>query len=274
MDKGLKILMDTYWSSKGWKKDNSISADDFEIAKQDGYMFDTPSDNSHQQAMEQLSSLLENITEAEVANAFLYSLSTRKLEYRSALGSYWYAKAIPEHAATEENGSCEICGFYPNQLAYHGKRIVDYNCYQFERYKWGGVRHDQLNYALFDLSQFILLPKVSATMEDRTLLHSILDCTKLLEEHNKAGKLRDCIRKQKVFKTNASEIEILLDILGICGVLASKEHPAYVEHFANYGGCDRDPLEFTNDFHYPLCHWHASDGINKERFEIVFGQKY
>ncbi len=37
-----------------------------------------------------------------VADAFLNSLSTRKLEYRAALGSYWYAVAIPKHSSTDE----------------------------------------------------------------------------------------------------------------------------------------------------------------------------
>jgi hypothetical protein len=37
--KALKILFDTYWSSKGWKKDPSISPDDFAYARLKGYIF-------------------------------------------------------------------------------------------------------------------------------------------------------------------------------------------------------------------------------------------
>lgn len=271
MDRGLKILMDTYWSAKGWKTEWVVSEEDFAIARQEGYMFDRPPDNSHEQAMEQLAALLTKISAKDVADAFLYSLSARQLAYRSALGSYWYAAAVPEHEALGDY--CKICGFAPNQMKLRSIYFSDINCCQFERYKWGGTRHDNLSYALFDLSQFLLLPKVKGTREDMALLRSILDCVNQLEAHNKAAKLRDCVIKQRIIKTNTAEISVLLNILGICGVLASSEYPAYVERFA-CRAWERDPPELTNDFSYPLNHWHVSDGINAKRFQIVFGEEY
>ena len=77
MDNGLKILLDTYWSSDGWKLDCQIPKED-------------------------------------ISNAFLYSLSTRKLEYRSALGSYWYAISIPKHELYIGDGQTKNkhCYFY------------------------------------------------------------------------------------------------------------------------------------------------------------------
>ena len=38
--KALRILTDTYWSPKGWKRDKTIDSADFEYARQAGYMFD------------------------------------------------------------------------------------------------------------------------------------------------------------------------------------------------------------------------------------------
>jgi hypothetical protein len=38
--KALQILLDTYWSPKGWKRDRTIDSADFEYARQAGYMFD------------------------------------------------------------------------------------------------------------------------------------------------------------------------------------------------------------------------------------------
>ena len=113
MDKGLKILLKAYWSSNGWK-DGTISKEDFEIAKQEGYMFDYPSYETHDEALNRLNALLAQINPEDVANAFLYSLSTRRLEYRSPLGSYYYAKAIPEHTlqADENPNHCYLCGWY------------------------------------------------------------------------------------------------------------------------------------------------------------------
>ncbi|MGN6710480.1 hypothetical protein [Anaerocolumna jejuensis] len=86
MDDGLKILLNTYWSSNGWK-DGAISDNDFQQAKREGYMFDYPKRISHEQTLTKLADVLFKIKPQDVANAFLYSLSSRKLEYRSALGS-------------------------------------------------------------------------------------------------------------------------------------------------------------------------------------------
>ena len=46
MKNGLKILLNTYWNSKGWK-DGTISKEDFEVAKKEGFMFDYPKYISH-----------------------------------------------------------------------------------------------------------------------------------------------------------------------------------------------------------------------------------
>lgn len=209
----------------------------------------------------------------DVANAFLYSLSTRELEYRSALGSYWYAISIPLHKAVNKDylGNdiydkvtyCTTCSWYANN---------DINVLNFERYKFGGVRHTKADYALFDLEQFLKLPKVMPTQEDKNILLQILACVDLLEERNKVGKLRDRIIKERIFKTNRNETSILLGILGICGVLSSKEFPCYYDKFVDIW--ERDPVESKNDFKYPANRWRKKDGINKECFKRVFNWDY
>lgn len=272
MDRGLRILYDTYWNSKGWK-DGTISHEEFIEAKKQGYMFEYPQCISHEETLEKIRKILEKIDERDVANAFLYSLQSHRLEYRSALGSYWYAISIPKHETTGEE-HCKICDWYkwksnPNQ--YELKRGI--NIFNFERYKWGGVRHTKTEYVLFDLEQFLLLPKVSKTKDDIEMLKKILDCISYLETKNKAGKYRDYILKQKIIKANKIEIGILLDILGICGVLSSKEHPCYIDNFTMADG-SRDPIEYNNDFSYPINRWKASDGVNRDRFKAVFGTDY
>lgn len=234
-------------------------------------MFDYPEYITHDEALKKLGILLEEINPDDVANAFLYSLSTRKLEYRSALGSYYYAKAIPKHELKEGAGSahCYLCGWYAwheNPNEYELKRGL--NVLNFERYKFGGVRHTWLDYALFDLEQFIKLPKVTPNDNDREILKRILQCTGELETEDKAAKLRDLIRSEKILKSNKSEIDVILNILGICGILASKECPSYEDKFVDE--YDRAPLEHRNDFSYPVNRWTANDGINYEKFEEIF----
>ena len=56
MKNGLKILLNTYWNSKGWK-DGTISKEDFEVAKKEGFMFDYPKYISHDESLQKLSFL-------------------------------------------------------------------------------------------------------------------------------------------------------------------------------------------------------------------------
>lgn len=264
-----KILFDQFWDSKGWKsqKTLNITEEEYEYAKEQGYMFDYPKVISHAEYLTRLKRVVSQITKEDVANAFLYSLSTRKLEYRSALGSYWYAVAIPEHKYNG-NHQCPECKWYPweeNPFPY--EKYNGLNGYNFQRYKWGGVRFVESSYALFDLEQFLLLEKIDHTSEDEKILYSILDCISELAPNNKAGALNKLICSKKIFKTNKQEVSHVLDILGICGVLSSEEFPCYCEDFYH----DRDCEELTNDYLYPVNRWRASDGFNKEYLKKVFG---
>ena len=269
MDEGKKILLSSFWSSKGWIEPK-ISDEEFELCKGQGYMFDPPVKTTHDEFFVMLKDVLSKVDPKDVANAFLYSLSTRELEYRSALGSYWYAAAIPEHPRTDEPGliSCGVCG-WKTWGNFGLKRINGYNILNFERYKWGGVRHTDPKFAMFDLEQFLLLPKVSPNDEDIRILREILFCVSELKPGDKVGALQKTITSKKIFSSNKSEIQILLDILGICGVLSSSEHPCYADKFAPCDG-SRDPIESKNDYLYPVNRWYAGDGINLERLKIVF----
>ena len=284
MDRGLKILLNAYWDSKGWKG-GSIAAEDFVIAKNEGYMFDYPNYEPHDDALHKAKEIAGKIDKQDVANAFLFSLTTRRLEYRSALGSYYYVNSIPEHT---QQGACYYINSNPEHIHEDKKHcyICDWRAFQedpdeyelnhglnvlnFERHKWGGVRHLALNYANFDLEEFIKLPKVVPTDEDVRLLRTILSISKELPLKSKAGRYIKQICSKKIIKTNKAEITVLLEILGICDVFNSNEYKGFLHSFTANNG-QRDPVELTNDIDFPLNRWHASDGINLSALNEVFG---
>ncbi len=271
MDKGLKVLFATYWSGGIWGE-NFPSREDYEQAKAEGYMFDHRPERTHDETLRNLRDILNKVSVEDVANAFLYSLSTRRLEYRSALGSYYYALAIPEHSH-QESGTCHYCGWYPiHEVDSPDMEFAYDNVFNFERYKWGGVRHAQPEYALFDLEQFLLLPKVTPSEEDWAILKAILHAMRELPASKKAGAYCEWITKKKLLKSNKSEVETLLNILGICGVLAGEDAPCYCDCFVDVW--HRAPREHTNDYAYPVNWWHVSDGVNEDRFLKVFGLRY
>ena len=281
MDEGLKTLFALYKSPH--LNELNVSEDEMSVAKEQGYLFDYPKYGAHSDMLQRLSCMLAEIDPTDVANAFLFSLSTRKLEYRSALGSYYYAMAIPDHEFMKSHNEklasasnhCYLCGWSawknaPNKF----DKKYGYNFKNYERYKYGGsvIGNINLNYAIFDLEQFMKLPKVKPTDEDKRIFAKILSYVECLESSDKAGKLRDIIRNAKIFKTNKDEISVLLGALGICGILASKEFPAYDVYFADE--YERDPVEHKNDFAYPVNHWYARDGIDCKKLIEVFGEDF
>ena len=81
MDKGLKLLLATYWN-EGIGGNNPPTEADYAQAKAEGYMFDPAPNRSHDETLHDLRRITAQIAAEDVANAFLYSLSTRELHYR------------------------------------------------------------------------------------------------------------------------------------------------------------------------------------------------
>ena len=144
-----QILFDTHWSSSGWRSDHqNVNEVDFGYAKSMRTMFD-PVTLGHSEALSHLQGVANKLTERMAADAFLASLSTRRLDWRSVLGSYSVARHMPSHELTAGEGQCRVCGLC------EGKRTEDLNVLNFERLKWGGVRHSNPVYGALDMELFL-----------------------------------------------------------------------------------------------------------------------
>jgi hypothetical protein len=86
--RALRILLDAFWSPAGWNSEASRgpSIDDFDYAKSQDMMFD-PVMLDHKQAQIELRKAIQQLDRRRVADAFLASLSTRRLDLRSPLRS-------------------------------------------------------------------------------------------------------------------------------------------------------------------------------------------
>lgn len=144
--RALKVLFDTHWTRAGWRAENSryTPPQDLEYAKQAGVMFD-PIRVSHSDIVERAIAAVHRVERQAVVDAFIVSLSSRRLELRSALGSFAVLQHFPRHTARRQREACSVCGDYTRAAAEH-----DVNVLNFERFKWGGVRHDRPLYASMD----------------------------------------------------------------------------------------------------------------------------
>ena len=263
MDKrAAKILQETFWSPQGWRRESerAVSAEDFEYAKAKGFMFD-PVHMDHAQAANAVGGLVDRLDRRTVADAFLSSLSTRRLDWRSAMGSYSVFQHLRPHQPQGTTGRCELCGFYLKGTE------QDFNVFNFGRIKWGGVGHEQVAYAAMDLDLFLKNPATAPTSDDISIFRAIVTAIRSAETGVTAATLH--AQFPKTLKANKAERDVIISILGFCDVLAGPSHPGFSDTFIPANGRPLPDRRFV-DMAYPACWWSGDIGVNEARLEEYF----
>jgi len=242
MDKKAKsILFKTYWTAQGWKRKYQTKPEDFEYAKSRGLMFN-PVSFSLSEIKTELKLLLSQIEKRKIANGFLSSLTNKRLDWRSAIGSYSNAKLILENKREF---------YYSDGFEYKNE---DINVLNFERIKWGGVRHSDLLYNYVDLKIFNNESISSPTQQDINIFKRILDCIYKSDKGDYPSKLREKLKE--IIKISKDQRHTLIEILACCEILKPK----------NY---DR-PTTGRHDWGF-VEYWRGEDKFNEQVVEEYFG---
>lgn len=272
MDKKARnILFRTYWN-KGWidEKDCQTSAVDFEYAKAKGLMFDPPPPISHDQCLEKIFEILPTISMNKAARAFVSSLSTRRLDWRSGLASWFIARQLRPHSydkvvsghsyrdgkISSTHYTCGTCRDLKYGIIGHEfYDDVDLNIMNFERIKWGGVRHGQLDYTLFDLKQFQAAEIPEPRAEDIEIFREILAKIENSAPEDYPGTLEKNLAG--LFKSTKDERKALIEVLACIDVLKP-------------GSYDR-PGRGKNDWVF-VEYWRGEDKYNRDAVEKYFSE--
>lgn len=273
MDKKAKnILFKTYWGSSGWLSEQKTDPDDFAYARSRGLMFD-PVSLSHDECLEQMLAMAKRIPPAKAAQAFLSSLSTKRRDWRSGVASYHLARQMVAHPYTpvvcgqsyRPDGSiestshtCSVCRDVVPGLTIGAERYVntDLNVLNFERIKWGGVRHGQLIYTWFDLQELARADIPDPTDEDIAILQQILTTIELSPPGDHAGALEK--RLAAAVKSSKDERRTIIDILAHLGVL----RPASFER----------PMHGKSDWSAAAAAWRGEDQYHRDAVRRHFGE--
>lgn len=259
----LRILMDTFWTLQGWRDRRAWPGpDEMRTAVEAGVMFTTRRTEDHDGWVRAARAAAAQLSPQEVGDAFLASLTSRRLDLRSALGSFAVARVLPEHPIelVPDDHRCQVCA--ESKLA--GDRPEDMNVLSFERFKWGGVRTDDVEYIAFDLEQFARAPRLDPTDADIDLGQQLIDQFRRLPAETTAA---NAVSHLRMIKGNKAQRDKLIGILGVCGILQTKKHPGYTKAFVRL--CDRKlPGRRFVDQAYPACWWTAADGVNAEALKI------
>lgn len=258
-ERAVKTLLGAYWSTNGWREEPTTAPDELASAVDAGVMFANPVKMTHDELVVAVLDALSRVSADQVADSFLTSLSSRRLDHRSALGSYAVARHLPRHEFEADNdGRCAVCRLCPEPE-------IDRNVLNFERFKWGGVRRLDLRFVWHDLDRFAATDRPSASGHDREVLKALLGELAGAPPSTTAPKAAQTLLR--AIKANKAERSVLLDILGVCSVLETPEHPGFAEHFIRADARPLPPQRFV-DQAYPVCWWKAKYGINRQALDL------
>jgi hypothetical protein len=242
-----KILFDTFWTSKGWtdRDARAIPAADRAYAMAHGMMFERV-DVQHDALLADLHRAWGVVSLEVAAGHFLASLSTRRLDLRSGLASRCLAERLPTHAFTR--GSSKVCAV----CAGHQRNAdADLDVLQFERHKWGGVRHGDVLYGWFDLSRLVEEEPATPTDEDRGIFAKVLEAAARAAPKDTPGKLSQALKD--VLPSTKQERDQLVEILAAAGVLVASDPGLGSGEFVHAGA------------------WRGADGYDRARVARLFG---
>jgi hypothetical protein len=257
----LKVLKSSYWEPGAWRTRSEPDQETIAALTAAGLWTGLVRQRvTHDDLVLSVRRVVERTSPADVSAAFVASLRTRRLDLRSALGSFGYARFMPAHRfrpCPGSRGLCRVCG------TAEVVELEDPNLLNFERFSWGGVRHDQLEYCLFDLQQFSRAPRIAAAEDDVALLRLIVDTLRSLPPRTAAGRAAAALT---MLPGNRDERRVFLGILAICGIVQTSRCPGFGEAFVPYE--DR-PQPETNDHPYPLWCWTAAAGVDDKNLTAV-----
>lgn len=243
-------LLSAFWSSTGWRDEPESTG--LELAREAGLAFSEEREDTHDGWVDAATRAVRAVALRDVSDAFVASLATHRLDLRSALGSLAVARHLQPHPYAGTGASpCGTCGLYDDARE-------DLSLLNFERFKWGGVRRDDVAYVAFDLEQFQRAPQEVVTDEAVAIGRSLITALREAEPDATVVKLSGLLR---MVKGNRQERGALLDVLGVAGVLRTPGHPGFRESFVPERHREL-PSQHNVDTAYPACWWRGRDGLD------------
>lgn len=265
--RALNILIDTYKKYNGFMLEPPLpAAKDYAYARSKGVMFDSVR-VSHDQKVKWLVDVCVRVRKQDVAHGFLASLGGRP-EWRSALGCYAFFRHMPKHKYSPKGPTdgpsprnwCVICGDFNYPFP------QDLNFINYMRFKWGPAQEKILD-AAFVLERFLAEPRSEPTAADFQTLRCILDTAASLPPSARPDDLEKAVAK--LLKTNKYQRRAVLEILGFCGILQSRQCASFLHRFVNIE--DRVyPPGRASEWLFPMRCWRGTDGVDADAVRFWF----
>ena len=247
---------------------------------------------SHNEAIEKAKERTSSIGKQEVADAFLYSLSSSLCEYRSPLLSYSYINSVALHEHDDlyfrpdgsafNTGFCKVCTYASTELKASPAEYNESESYSFnmanitlmKKYLGGSVCWwaYYIDNCILDITEYIAMPKAPSSDEGKKIFIRALNLVEQLNPTDKANAYAKLLYKEKIIPNSTYyQISTFVDTLGSLNILHRTGDYAITKGKKLYDNSYRDPDEHKNDRPFPLTLWSASDGIDWAEVEMIFG---
>ncbi|ENT4820042.1 TPA: hypothetical protein U2Q33_004883 [Citrobacter farmeri] len=242
-----------------------ISEEEKMILTKNGLGFE-PIDITHDEALRKSFLFFELIHKNNITATFLSSLSSSRLDYRSGLSAFAIMQTMPKHRFEKNQASfCKICS------AEEDKKHFDLTSLNQTRFFSGSLAVFKTPYEIsFFLEQQSRLEVVQPNGKDFSIFNAIL---KIIVDAESGEKLTSIIKKIRVidgFRITTDQCRYLLETLGFCGIMETKEHKGYLTYFTNPGLAPSK--SHSSNWAYPVDFWTGGDGINREALKFWFGE--
>lgn len=227
-----------------------------------GVMFAEPRVLDHDGWVSAACHAAASVTAREAGDAFLASLTSRRMDLRSALPSYVLIRLLPEHPYAQwgREVTCAVCGMLRDRDGV--ARPVDLNDFSQSRFGWGGALRDSIQYAAFDLEQFARAPRLEPAGADIAIGQQVIGYLRGLPPKATA---KQAAAGLTMLPGTRSDREGLMDMLGVCGILHAPGHPGYSDAFipARHASTSWPSQRFPFG-HYTTWWWKAEGGISDD----------
>lgn len=228
---------------------------------------------THNQGMDWLLEEREKVTKEKAVNLFLSSLSTRNLSWRSGLSAFAVARHMKKHLWNfkEKNDyMCPVCADY-DIYENMGKDLAKIDEFRLEYGALIPINNGVVTLAFY-LDQINRMKEEIPDDVDLGIFTSIINLILDVPDSCNANELEKKLGKLKAFKSNKEERRGIIETLGYCGILETREHKGYYLNFNDAETREQRPRGAQkNDWAYPVRFWKGKDGINEVALIYWFG---
>jgi len=244
----------------------SISAQDLDALEAAGHEPNRYVRPQHDETINELKKLANQWTLEDAAQAFVASMWSAPMLWRSLLTGKLIASSMPDHEHTPypSSSTCQICGL-----------SVDQATDTTLQWYWRMTNGTPLDGDPF--GQVLALRELSAAQElpipndyDRWTLRAVLTVLRELPPKTRYSKAAIALKKERLLPTQKEyAYRDLLETLALIGILDTPEHPGMITEYTTYIQRDARP-NVRVEVQAPLAWWDSSVGINENNLNKIF----